>query len=299
MSAARFTPPRQPPNPAPEVVDPRWILKAASAVVALGLLCAYITLCLFFRSGQWQFVLHPSRSVALTPASQGLVFTPVRFADDPSGQPELTGWWMPSQEAADPTALIVHGESGSMSDALPLALALHNARLNVFLFDYRGYGESAGRHPTQSLMEDDTARALHYLTASRGVPVSRIVPVGVGLGASLATHLAAETAQLPVLILVEADGDTLSRVQADQRFRILPVQLLFHDRFPLADALHTLHTPKLLVSYTRGNAPLIAQRAADPKMTAELPPSAPPASLTAVIHRFLSTYIAEPPAVLQ
>jgi uncharacterized protein len=283
--------PPAPPPTAPEVVDPVWILKAVGAVFALGLLCSYISLCVFFSVEQWQFVLHPSRAVPHTPASQGLAFQAVRFGDDRSGQPQLSAWWMPGDVAASPTALLLHGETGSMSDALPLAKALHDARMNVLLFDYRGYGQSGGRHPTQALMQRDAQNALDYLTGTRQLPLGGVVAVGSGLGASLATHLCAENPKLPALVLVDADGDTATRVEADQRSRIVPVGLLFHERFPLADPLHTLATPKLLVSFAGGNPPEYAVRAASPKVTTELPGKTDATALVPVLRRFLDTYL--------
>lgn len=283
----------------PARVDPRWLLQAAAAVVAVGLLCAYLTLCGLFYVQQWQLVLHPSRSVARTPASEGLAFQSVRFGNDAFGQPQLSGWWIPGDEARDPTVLLLHGEDGSMADALPAARALHNARLNVLLFDYRGYGQSGGKHPTEKRMRGDAESALDYLTQNRHLSPANLVIFGDHLGASLAVALCAKHPQISALILLSADGDTATRVLREERTRLVPMALLFHERFSLADALHRLGTPKLLVSYTEGPPPEEARRAADPKMTAELPRNVQPAELTAIVVRFLSTYVASPPGELQ
>jgi uncharacterized protein len=287
------SPRRYPPQVAhtPEVVDPRWILKAIGAVLALGLLCAYITLCAFFAWGQWQFVLHPSRAVPRTPAALGLAFEAVRFGDDVAGHPQLAGWWIPGDAPSDPAVILLHGASGSRSDALPLAKALHDARLGVLLFDPRGYGDSAGGHPSQTFMQEDAEQALSFLARTRALPEDRILVFGRDLGASVAVHLAASHPSLPGVILLEADGDTATRVEADQRSRIVPIGLLFHERFPLADPLRTLRTPKLLISYTRGGAPEIATRASAPKLTVELAPDAPPEAISAAVRRFLDTYL--------
>ena len=281
-----------------ETVDPRWLIQAGAAVFAVGLLCAYISVCGFFYSQQWQFVLHPSRIVAKTPAAAGLSFQPVRFGVDAAGRPQLAGWWIPSDLSTDPTVLMLHAQTGSMSDALAAASLFHGARLNVLLFDYRGYGQSGGPHPTEQRMSSDAADALQYLAQTRGIPLSSIVVYGAGLGASLAVTLCERHAQIPALILQSADGDTESRVQRDERARIVPVGLLFHERFPLADALHTLRTPKLILSYTDGGAPLDAQRAADPKTTVEVPRDTSPAEITKVIRRFLGTYVQRQPGLL-
>ncbi len=278
--------------PAPPVVDPRWLLQAGAAVLALAMLCAYVSLCALFYSQQSQLVLHPSRTVAPTPSSATLAFTPVRFADDPGGQPQLTGWWIPGDVPSQPVVLMLHGESGSMADALPAARALHGAGLQVFLFDYRGYGESAGRHPTEATMRADAESALHYLEADRQAAPAQIVVYGAQLGASLAVFLCQRHPELPAVILDSADGDTEERVLRDTRTRLVPMRLLFHERFPLADPLAALRTPKLLISYTSGTPPVDAARAADPKFTLELPGGSNPTELAKAVRRFVSTYVA-------
>ncbi len=266
--------------------------------MAIGLLCAYLTVCGLFYVQQWQLVLHPSRSVTETPTSEGLAFEPVRFGDDTSGQPQLAGWWIPGDLSSDPTVLMLHGETGSMSDALPAALALHNARLNVLLFDYRGYGKSGGKHPTQQRMRQDAESALYYLTETRRLSPASLIVYGTHLGASLAVALCQQHPQISGLILQSADGDTATRVSRDTRTRIFPVNLLFHQRFPLADALHNLKTPKLLISLTDGPPPEELQRAEDPKLTAEFPRSASATDVTKVVRRFLDIYVAHPPPLL-
>ncbi|MGI4830469.1 MAG: alpha/beta hydrolase [Janthinobacterium lividum] len=301
MPSAKTTPKnrkRNQPLP-PETVDPRWLLRAGGAVLALGVLCAYISVCALFYFQQWQFVLHPSHTVAQTPDSQGLRFEAVRFGDDPSGQPQLTGWWIPSDLPSDPTVLMLHGQDGSMSDAVPAAKALHDARMNVLLFDYRGYGQSGGDHPTEQKMTADASSGLAYLTQTRGISPTTVLAYGSELGASLAVNLCMHHPELPAVILQSADGDTETRVLREERSRMVPLRLFFHERFLLADPLHTLKTPKLLISLTNGHAPVDAQRAADPKLTAELPPGADAQATTQVIRRFLDTYVVRPPSLLK
>lgn len=144
----RPEPPPAVQNQQPLLIDPRWILKALAATLAVALLFAYATLCLLFYQGQWQLVLHPSRTVATTPASLGLAFNEVHLFASPSGEPQLFGWLIPAATTSAPTALLLHGADGSIADALPSARTLHDAGLNVLLFDYRGFGRSAGQHPT-------------------------------------------------------------------------------------------------------------------------------------------------------
>jgi hypothetical protein len=274
---------------ASELIDPRWILKALALVFAVALLCAWGTLCLLWYQGQWQLVLHPSRAVASTPASLGLKFTPLHFADDATGNPQLDGWLIPADSASAPTALFFHAADGSISSALPQALTLHNAGLNILLFDYRGYGRSTGKHPTQASMQQDAEAALTFLISTRHIPPQSIILYGDGIGASLAAHLAAEHHDIPAIILDNPDGDLLNRVVHDPHSSLVPARLLFHEDFPLAQPLRTLTTPKLLISCTSA-APAALVNAANPKVTIELPSPNDPALIPA-IHRFLDLYV--------
>jgi uncharacterized protein len=246
--APRYDPQRgsAPPEMLP-LVEVAWILRALAAVVLVALLCAYATICVLFSKSQWQLVLHPSRTVATTPAALNLPFTEVHFSVDETAIPQLTGWWIPSDTTTQNTALLLHSADGNIANALPSAQLLHAQHLNVLLFDYRGYGQSLGQHPTQSSMQADAASALTYLTTTRSIPASSIVVYGTGLGSSLAVHLCAENPTLPALILQSPDGDFTDRARLDPRSKIIPFSFLFNQTFPLAEPLEHLPTPKLIL----------------------------------------------------
>jgi uncharacterized protein len=168
--AAQSSPNRNPYalNPNPEVVDPRWLLKALGLILLLALVCGYLTLCVLFYQGQWQLVLHPSRSTAAPAAIAGTPIAPVRFGLDESAMPQLTGWWIPAPPlpsqgrlSSGTTVLYLPGGEGSLadSDAPATLAALHTADLSIFAFDYRGYGQSALLHPNQRRMQQDAASA--------------------------------------------------------------------------------------------------------------------------------------------
>jgi alpha/beta superfamily hydrolase len=283
------TPPRRHTPPVThEVVDPRWILSAFGIMVLIAAVCAYATICTLFYKGQWQLAMQPSRTIAQTPAAIHLPFTEVHFGVDASGQPQLDGWWIASENATAPTALVLHSGSGSMSDALPDAQFLHDTGLNVLLFDYRGFGHSGGQHPTETFVEEDAESALRYLTTTRGLPLSNIVVFGHQLGASPAVKLCTDHPKIPALILLQPVGDLTRQVKQDSRSRMVPVGLLFHETFPLADRLHILTMPKLIVSYDDDKSPLNLRQVADPKMTVELHSESDTSNLRQSIQRFLS-----------
>ena len=287
-----------PQPPVHETVDPRWLLQAALAVVLLAIACAYVTLCAAFWKTQWQLVLHPSRTLEHTPANASLPSEEVHFSPGADGQPQLDGWWIPADIPSAPVALLLHGSEGNMANDLALASALHNTRLHVLLFDYRGFGRSTGDHPSQLTMEQDTDAALAFLRDARHLPLSSVIPVGEGLGASLAVRLASTHPELPAIILSSPRGDFAEEAQQATRSHIVPFTLLFHEHFPLADPLHQLATPKLILSDGRGATSVLAQRAADPKMTVE-GLGGNKAALESSLRRFLDIYVQQPPQELR
>jgi pimeloyl-ACP methyl ester carboxylesterase len=282
------------PNP-PDVVSPIWLVRAIVLTIVAALFCGYLTLCLLFYQGQWQLVLHPTRTAASPTSIAGVPYELIRFGPDESATPQLTGWWIPSEPGgryAHTTILFLADGNGSLRDSIPILASLHNLGINVFAFDYRGYGQSAATRPNQESMTQDTDSAWQYLTTSRGIPAQHIVPYGTGVATSLAARLAAIHNTIPALILDSPRADLLDVARHDPRAKLIPVRLLFHERFPLAEPLSTLRTPKLLLSRATSLDQTFLT-AANPKLTVEL------ATPSAVLYnqslaRFLDLYF--PPA---
>lgn len=307
------TPVRDTPRSTLEIVDPIWLIKALGLTLVAALICVYATFCLLVYQGAWQFILHPVRTIDRTPASAGLNYADVRFGATDTGQPLLTGWWIPAQSAPSPgsppslhtvpkytafTILYLHDGSGSLSDTIPALARLHCAGLNVFAIDYRGFGASdASVHPSGVRMDEDAAAALNYLTSARHIPAHNIVPYGEGLGATLAVNLAHAHPELPAVILDNPDPDPASTA-ARHPSHIIPVRLLFGRSFEIAGPIATLTTPKLLIAggpdshATRDLSQLqiLFQRAASPKFTLALS-LGDGAAYQASLNRFLDQYL--------
>ncbi|GGG73447.1 alpha/beta hydrolase [Edaphobacter dinghuensis] len=289
---AAKTPKRRPqPTPQPETVDPRWLVKAIAATIGVAILCGYLALCLLFYQGQWQLVLHPTRTTSVPASINGAPYELLHFGPDDSAIPQLTGWWIPAAPQApyaNLTLLFLPPGDGSLADSIPTLATLHNLGINIFAFDYRGYGQSANTHPTQQRMAHDADSAWTYLTTSRDVPTNRIIPYGTGAGASLAASLATTHSTIPALILDSPHTDLLDTARRDPRSSLLPVALLFHETFPLTAPLQILHTPKLLLSKS-SQSPAAYRTAADPKITVEFT-TPTEAVYTQALTRFLDKY---------
>jgi uncharacterized protein len=242
--------PRPPADPTPQVSG-KWLLRALVISLVAAAACAYLSLCLLFYQGQWQIVFHPSRTITSTPAAVGLRFDEVRFDATESGELQLDGWWIPADPAsryANSTLLFFHDGKGSLSDSVVELRTLRALGINLFAFDYRGFGLSQNTHPSEERMYQDADAALNYLIDTRHLNSRNIVVYGEGLGATIAAEIAVRHSSLPALILEDPAPTGLALIQSDPRTRLLPVRLLFHDRLELQPKLRDLKTPKLFLS---------------------------------------------------
>jgi uncharacterized protein len=272
----RHTPPpgwKNPLAPQQPLTNPRWLITGLAATLALAVACVYIAFCLLFWQGQWQLVFKPSPAITATPASIGLKYDDIAFDATETGVLQLNGWWIPAGNPAPyaaGTLLFMHDGVGSLSATVPQLLALHQLGINIFAFDYRGFGKSLHLHPSEASTNEDADAAWNYLVDTRHLPPSSIVLDGVGLGASIAAETTRRHPQAPAVILEDLRPPVLNVLQSDPRLRLLPIRMLFHDRFDPASTLTHLRTPKLLLYSAHGSVGLYYDQAAEPREKATL-----------------------------
>ena len=279
-----------PPAEPPPVVSARWLLAAFALTLLLAALCWYATLGLLFYQGQWQLLFHPSRSITATPATAGLAFSEIHFDVTDTGAPQLDGWWIPAAAGAPysaDTILYLHHGRGSLSDTVPALAALHALGINVFAFDYRGFGHSAGAHPTERLATADSIAAWTYLTDTRNLQPRSLVVMGDGTGATFAAHLGAVFA--PAGVILEDPSPSAGQVfQRDARARMLPMWLLQKEKLDPSGDLARAEVPRLFLARHRDAARTLQlfRGASFPKEYFDLR-SESPAVVVATLRRFL------------
>ena len=147
----------------------------------------YFSLRWFERATVWV----PKSRIVATPDSIGLDYQDVTFQS--SDGVTLHGWYL-THDNPVATLLFCHGNAGNISYRLESFRQFHSIRLNVFIFDYRGFGSSGGRLSEKGTYLDAQA-AYEWLWAQN--PQRPLVIFGRSLGASIAVDLASR---------VEADG---------------------------------------------------------------------------------------------
>jgi pimeloyl-ACP methyl ester carboxylesterase len=246
---------------------------ALAIVLIVAAVCVYATLCLLFYQGQWQLVLRPSHTITATPASKGLKFDDVKFAYTETGQAQLDGWWVPAEPGArwsGATVLYLHDGAGSLSETVDDLAVLHAAGINVFAFDYRGFGRSSGPVPREKRMDEDSEAAWTYLTETRHIAANSVVVYGVGIGASMASEIAAHHS--PAGLVLDGPSEPARKlIGADARARIVPGWLV-HERFDPEETLKGLAVPKLFLDRNGAKSQTreLYRAAADPKEYFEL-----------------------------
>ena len=122
-----------------------------TATRAAAVVAALIGVLLFIadRTGliERYFIYFPRKKLEADPSHYGLAFENTSFfAADGK---ELHGWFVPGK--SDVTWLWFHGNAGNIGDRVEnLKLLNDELGVNVFIFDYRGYGRSQGR-PTREV----------------------------------------------------------------------------------------------------------------------------------------------------
>lgn len=133
-----------------------------------------------------RYIFYPDKELIGTPADYDLPFEDVYFPT--ADGLKLHGWFVPGER--DIAWLWFHGNAGNISHRLDNLRLLHEKlQLNVFLFDYRGYGQSQGQ-PSEKGTYLDGQAAFNYLRSRSDVDPQRIILFGRSLGGGVAVELA-------------------------------------------------------------------------------------------------------------
>ncbi len=154
-------------------------------LLALGLLNVFMYL------QQPSMTFFPYKKLEQTPQDWGLEYEDVQL--ETVDGVSLHGWYIPrsGSHGVQKTLLFFHGNAGNISHRRTSLEIFHRLGLNVFIFDYRGYGNSQGKPDEEGLYKDARAAWL-YLTEQRGIKQDDIILFGRSLGGVVAAELAAE-----------------------------------------------------------------------------------------------------------
>lgn len=157
--------------------------------------------------------LQPGGAELFEPSHLGLAHQEMRV--DLGGGTTLHGWLVPSPRAGGRTVVLFHDGRTNIGQLHPYYRFLHQGGFHVFLFDYRGFGESSGE-PNLRAAFYDMPWVIEWLHDRPEVDRNKIAYYGLSLGATIALHTAARYAQ-PAAVVVENPVSPINRLQSGFR----------------------------------------------------------------------------------
>jgi len=244
----------------------RVLMGAAAFAGAAYLLAAAAV---FFLQARLIYFPETGRSDPATPSRHGIAYEDVWIAT--ADGERLHAWYVPAA-AARGTALLFHGNAGSIAQRIDWLPAFQHLRLNSLLVEYRGYGSSSGA-PSEQGMYRDAEAALAYLRDARGAAARDVVVFGESLGGAVAVWLAQRTH--PGALVVMSTFTSIPNLAAEL-YPVLPARLLARFDYDAVDGIGRVTCPVLvahspqddIVPYAHGRR--LFEAAPEPKQFLEL-----------------------------
>lgn len=226
----------------------------------LTLVALYVGILLLVMWREKSFIFYPSRDIGALPGYAQDVWLTT------SDGIRINGWLVPAQTNTALTVLFCHGNAGNLSHRLEKLAILHDLGVNVFIFDYRGYGRSEGSPDEQGTYRD--AQAAYNFLAGK-----TIVLYGESLGAAVAVELATKN---PVAGVIIEEPFTSTGDVGAKMFPYLPVRLIARNRYDTLSKIAHINAP-LLILHSRDDeffpirhAERLLAAAQEPKRLVEL-----------------------------
>jgi uncharacterized protein len=162
----------------------------------------------------------------------------------------LHGWLI--RTAAQParaTILHCHGNGGNLSHVRWFAEELARQGFDTLIWDYRGYGRSAGKITDEWGLYADGTAVYEWLINERGVKPERLILYGQSLGSTVAIDLAARK---PAAALVVESALSSASAMASAALPWLPSWLhwIGKNRFESARKLASVNMPVFIAHGT-------------------------------------------------
>ena len=151
---------------------PKNLVLTIFIIIVIIILFSLFNFYISIKPGKWP--------VHFTPESFNLKYENVTFHTNDGLR--LKGWFIPSK--GNNTVIVMHGYPTNKADVLPFSMFLLK-KYNVFLFDFRSFGESEGSYTTAGYKEiNDLNAAVKYLSAREDS--KNIGALGFSLGGAVA-----------------------------------------------------------------------------------------------------------------
>lgn len=227
----------------------------ASSLIAIKIGVHFLTNSLLY----W-----PSKILESTPDEFGLLYEDIKFFS--SNGSRLHGLFFPAKDAKV-TIILFHGNGENIGDRLDFVKELVDLSINVFYFDYQGYGKSEGK-PGEKDIYDDAMAAYNLVKIRDDVDPDFIVLFGRSLGGAVAIDLA--TKVKCYRLITDSTFSSLREV-GKKRFPYTPIFLFTPNKYNNSRKISLLNVPVLIIHGTEDetipfyHGEILYKRANEPK----------------------------------
>ena len=188
-----------------------------------------------------KLIFYPSAEIIHTPGQVGLEFQDLFFTT--ADGVRLNGWFIPHRDARI-TLVWFHGNAGNIGHRVENIKLLHDkVKVNIFIFDYRGYGRSEGSVSEAGTYQDGAA-ALQFVRKQPGVEAENLIIFGRSLGAAVAAEMASRFDSRGLIL----ESPFISiREMAKSVFPLLPIGPLLQTRYDNLEKIVKIKVPLLVL----------------------------------------------------
>jgi uncharacterized protein len=162
----------------------------------------------------------------------------------------IHAWWAPVANKNAPVLLYLHGARWNLTGSVTRIPRWNKMGFSVLAIDYRGFGKSSARTPTEQLAYEDTDAAWAYLQTLAPDANTKKFIFGHSLGGAMATHLAIKQPTADGLIL-EGTFTNIHDMVKSSKFGFLPVSALITQRFDNLARIDEVTIPVLIAHGTQ------------------------------------------------
>ena len=175
----------------------KWVQAWRTPRLACGMLLLSLSAlsgCAWLDIKQRELALRPTASRAneteaalkVRPGDQRLLLPSAAVPGD-----RLAVWWLPQPDPQAPTLLYLHGTLRNLYGNAPKIDALRDAGFAIVAVDYRGWGDSTARVPSEASIVADAWQAWDELKRRQPAPGRRVI-FGHSMGSAVAVTLASQ-----------------------------------------------------------------------------------------------------------
>lgn len=166
----------------------------------------YFFVSLFFLSACSNFLFVPVKPYPVTPDVVNLLYEDI-YMEAADGV-QLHGWKLDAEGKSLGSILFFHGNGDNVSTQLPNSFWLAKAGYDVYIFDYREYGQSQGKADLDDTISD-MALMIEYIVKQLASN-EKLIVIGHSLGGSMAIYAVAHSAyrdKIQSLVTIAAFSD--------------------------------------------------------------------------------------------